>query len=122
MKARKEKSKNLGRPPFQITDKVLYEVETYAGRGLNKQQIADAIGIHIDTLIEKCKSFPEFSDAINRGKSLGISRVAERLLENVDNGNVQAQIFYLKVQGQWKETTVNEQHLIPHEDWLEKLK
>lgn len=97
-----------GRPPFEITDEILNKAESYAARGLNQQQIADALGIGISTLMDKKKEYEDFSEAIKRGKAKGIAHVANNLLKNVDNGNVTAQIFYLKCQAQWKETDVLE--------------
>src|SRR5688572_17535571 len=98
----------VGRPPFEITKEILEKVESYAARGLNQKQIADALGIHIATLCDKKNMFVEFSEAIKRGKGKGIALVADNLLKNVQNGNVTAQIFYLKTQAGWKETDVLE--------------
>ncbi len=93
-----------GRPPFEITKKVLETVESYASRGLNQQQIADALGISYGCLAEKKNEYDDFNEAIKRGKAKGIAHVANNLLKNVENGNVTAQIFYLKTQAKWKET------------------
>lgn len=97
-----------GRPPFEITKEVIEIAESYASRGLNREQIADALGISYQTLNEKTKENSDFSDAIKRGKAKGIAHVANNLLKNVDNGNVTAQIFFLKCHAKWKETSIVE--------------
>lgn len=97
-----------GRPLFEITEEILETVESYAARGLNQQQIADALGIHVATLCEKKNQHREFYEAIKRGKAKGIAHVANNLLKNVENANVSAQIFYLKVHAGWKETDILE--------------
>jgi hypothetical protein len=119
--AKSQSKSNAGRPGYEITPKILAQVEEYAYYGLKKYEVADALGIHVDTFIEKAKEYPEFSEAYNRGKSRGIANVAKKLMKNIDDDNVQAQTFFLKSNG-WKETSVHEQHLIPHEDWIDELK
>lgn len=97
----------IGRPPFEITQEVLDKAEAYASRGLTLQNISDCLGISYQTLNEKSKEYADFSDAIKRGKATGLAHVADKLLKNVDVGNVTAQIFFLKCNG-WKETSVVE--------------
>lgn len=94
----------MGRPLIEITEKIIETAESYAARGLNREQIADALGMGVATLYEKMNKYPEFLEAIKRGKAKGIAHVANNLLKNVENGNVTAQIFYLKTQANWKET------------------
>lgn len=98
----------MARPSFEITQQVIDDAETYASRGLTKEQIADCLGICYDTLNEKTKINAEFSEAIKRGKAKGIAFVTDCLLKNVSAGNPASQMFYLKCQAGWKETTVNE--------------
>ena len=75
-KALAKKKKNpVGRPRFEITPKVLKEVESYAERGLNRRQAAYKLGISITTFFDRQAEFPEFSDAFNRGKATGISNI-----------------------------------------------
>lgn len=95
--------KTRGRPPFEITDEVIEKAEWYASRGLTKEQIAGCLGISYETLNEKCKAFPDFSDAIRTGIDKGIAHMANLLIKNAENGNATAQIFYLKAKGGWKE-------------------
>lgn len=86
-----------GRPPFEVTDQVLRDVEEAASRGLEKQQIARVLGIHVSTFIEKRKQYPELEEALKRGAAIGVSRVANALfLSATVERNVTAQIFFLK--------------------------
>ena len=93
----------VGRPEIKITDEMLAKAEAYASRGLTIEQIALALDLGESTLYEKLNKYSDLSDAIKRGKATGIAHVADKLLTNVDNGNVTAQIFYLKCQAKWKE-------------------
>ena len=45
-------------------------------------QIADCLGIHYTTLLEETKENPEFSEALKRGRALGISQVTNSLFES----------------------------------------
>ncbi len=93
-----------GRPPFEITDEVLADVERMASLGLVHEQIAHNLGIHVGTLYEKKKEYSEFSEAIKRGKALGLDKVANALFNNAtESNNTSAQIFYLKARGGWND-------------------
>lgn len=98
----------VGKKPLIITPEMIKQAESYASRGLTQQQIADALGMGESTLYEKLHAYPEFAEAIKRGKAKGIAHVANNLLRNVENGNAATQIFYLKCQAGWKETDVHE--------------
>jgi hypothetical protein len=93
----------MGRPAWIPDQDAIEKVESLAARGMTKEQIADCLGIHYDTLNEKCKTYAEFSDAIKRGTAKGIANVTAALMRNVSKDNVTAQIFYLKCKGDWKE-------------------
>jgi hypothetical protein len=93
-----------GKPPIEITPDMISKAENYASRGLTKEQIAHCLGMGCSTLFEKINDYPDLADALKRGKSKGIAMVADNLLKNVENGNVTAQIFFLKCQAGWKET------------------
>ena len=70
-----------GRPPFEITQKVIDAAEKHASRGLTKEQIALALGIAPSTLHVKIKGYPEFKAAIKKGEASGIAQVANALFE-----------------------------------------
>jgi len=93
----KAKSKNpVGRPKFEVTPKVLQEVEEMAGRGLTVSQIASCLGISPSTFYLKQATLSEFSDTIKKGQAIGLSKVTNKLFENaaVKGDNV-AIIYYL---------------------------
>ena len=58
---------NVGRPT-KYDDTFPLRAEGFARRGMIDKEIAQKLGIHIDTLYEYQKRFSEFSDAIKRGK------------------------------------------------------
>ena len=87
-----------------MTVEIDYErVETLAGQGLSKKEIARCIGIGRSTLYAKQKEDQDFMDALKRGKAKGLETVTNHLMMNAilptataPGGNVTAQIFYLK--------------------------
>lgn len=111
-----------GKPPWIPTPEIMAEVEKLASRGMTKQQIADCLDISYQTLNEKSKEYDDFAEAIKRGKAKGISHVTNKLLENVDNANVTAQIFYLKCQAKWQEKDAMDLNIVHHEKWIDELK
>lgn len=96
----------------------LEEVENLASQGLTEAQIADALGIHRVTLIERKKDYSDFADAIKRGKARGIATVTNSLMQQIMEGNTAAAIFYLKARAGWsdkpeeKETTADKARAI----------
>ena len=97
--------KKGGRPAFRITKEVTEKAEELASLGLTLEQIASCMGICYQTLNEKKKEFSEFSDALSRGRALGLARVSNALYQTAISGNVRAMIFFLKTRGggEWQE-------------------
>lgn len=94
-----------------MTIKIDYERAEYlAGQGLSKKQIAYCLGIGESTLYEKQKKDPEFMEALKRGQAKGLETVTNALFESAKDGNVTAQIFYLKNRDPeaWKDRRQNE--------------
>ena len=105
----------------EIQDKLTL-VEGWSRDGLTQQQIADNLGINIDTLIEYKKKYPDFSEALKKGKEVVDIEVENAMLkralgytiriveQKIDKfgvvhdcerdvhfpGDVTAQIFWLK--------------------------
>jgi transposase len=94
-----------GRKPIEID---LKQVEALAGSGLTEAQIAEALGIGYRTLETRKHDYSEFSQAIKKGKAKGIAHVTNKLMEQVNEGNTTAILFYLKCRADWKETAVHE--------------
>jgi hypothetical protein len=59
----------MGRPKWIPTAEHIREVEKLAARGMSYQQIADALHISIDTLLERRRDFSDFSGAIKKGRA-----------------------------------------------------
>jgi len=80
-----------------MTHEVDYKkVESLAAQGLTKEQIARCLGIGRSTLFDKQKKDPDFLDAIKRGQAKGIGTITNALFQSAKNGNITAQIFFLK--------------------------
>lgn len=101
-------TKKVGRPPWVPTEDTLKQVEQLASLGMTQQQIADALGIGISTLMDKKHEFEEFAEAIKTGKAKGIATVTAALRENIKNRNVASILFYLKCQANWVEAKPDE--------------
>ena len=113
----KEKRK-VGRPRFEVTPEVCEQVENLAAQGLTVDQIALVLGVSHWTIYERQNEFPEFSDAIKRGRGKGIANVTNALYQKatVDKDNT-AIIFYLKNRAGWVDkqeiqSTVEQRHVI----------
>jgi hypothetical protein len=84
-------------------------VENLASRGLGTTQIARAMGVSWNTIDRNRKRSVDFEDAIKRGKAKGLAQVTNSLFTSATDGNVTAQIFYLKNQDAktWKDRVEN---------------
>lgn len=115
----------------EIQDKLIL-VEGWSRDGLTQQQIADNLGINVDTLIEYKKKYPDFSEALKKGKEVVDIEVENALLKRAlgykydevtyENGvetkrvtkevqpDTTAQIFWLKNRKpkNWKDKQNNE--------------
>ena len=83
----------------------LAEVERLASLGLTREQIAASLGASVSTIYGRLRDDEEFSDAVKRGEAQGISAVASRLMEQINEGNTTAMIFYLKSRAGWRESS-----------------
>jgi hypothetical protein len=85
-----------GRPAYEVTDEVVSEVERMAGQGLTNRQIGQCLGISHQTFSVKQNQYSEFADAVKRGRAKGLDTITNALFTTARDGNVTAQIFYLK--------------------------
>ena len=90
-------------------------LEGWAREGLTDEQIAHNIGISRTTLWDWKKKKPNILDALKKGKDVVDFEVENALLKSALEGNVTAQIFWLKNRRklQWRDkvedfTTANE--------------
>jgi hypothetical protein len=93
----------VGKPPLIITEEMIKKAESLSAAGLTKEEIADCLDMGYSTLFEKEKEYPEFAEAIKRGKSKGIGMMANNLVKLAKAGNAAANIFWLKARAKWKE-------------------
>ena len=86
-----------GRPAWIPTDSICEQASEMASRGLTVAQIADCLGLGERTVYEKQKDYPQFMQAIKKGRAEGLHSVSNALFEKATQGNVTAMIYYLKV-------------------------
>ena len=79
-----------------LTPEGLLKIEGWARDGLVDEQIAQNIGIRAATLYEWKKRFPQFSEALKKGKEVVDYQVENALLNKALGGDTTAQIFWLK--------------------------
>lgn len=84
-----------GRPSFEITEEILDRAEEGAKLGLNYREIAEYIGVTYDTLRRKKKEFNVLKLAIERGRYSGKEEVVRKLIDKVEEGSLQAIMYYL---------------------------
>jgi len=93
-----EKQGKVGRPRKEIHDKeTLNKIVEYGAQGLTIGQIAKCLGISRASLDRRRAEYEEIEEAIKKGEALGVSKIAQALMNNaIHENNVTAQIFYLK--------------------------
>ena len=84
----------------------LAKIESYAALGLTREQVAHNLGFSFKTWTRYNKN-GSLEEAYTRGKSKGISVIANALYKKAREGNTTAQIFFLKCNG-WKEESAVE--------------
>lgn len=96
-------------------------VEGWARDGLTDEQIANNLGISIQTFYTYKKSHLEFFESLKKGKEVVDYEVENALLKNALSGNITAQIFWLKNRKpkQWKDKVNIEDE--SNKETLEKL-
>lgn len=81
---------------YWLTEDGLVLLEGWARDGLTDETIADKCGISTSTLYDWKKKHLEISEALKKGKEIVDFEVENALLNEALNGNVTAQIFWLK--------------------------
>ena len=100
-----EQPRKRGRPAWIPTEETIEQVEKFASMGMTQQQIADALDIHISTLMDKKNEFIEFADAIKRGQAKGVAFVTSKLFAKISAMDTASIIFYLKCKGGYSESS-----------------
>ena len=101
-----------GKPLIVFTSKQVIELEALAAV-LTKAQIADFFDITEKTLRAIEERQPEVFTAYKKGWVKQISSMGTNLVKLATDGNVAANIFYLKTQGGWKEDQPDAQDIPP---------
>ena len=101
-----------GKPLIVFTSKQVIELEALAAV-LTKAQIADFFDITEKTLRAIEERQPEVFTAYKKGRVKQISSMGTNLVKLATEGNVAANIFYLKTQGGWKEDQPEAQDIPP---------
>lgn len=78
-----------------VKDKLIL-VRGWARDGLTHEQIARNLGVGKDAFYTYIKKYPEFSEALKKGREVVDYEVENALYKAAINGNVTAMIFYLK--------------------------
>ena len=96
------KKRKVGRPRIKL-DAV--KTRELASRGLSQKQIAAMQGCSYHTLNRNRKRSKEFNEAYEKGVAEGLANITNSLYETAIDGNVTAQIFYLKNRddARWKD-------------------
>lgn len=79
-----------------LTEEGLLLLEGWARDGLTNEQIAANVGVSAATLYNWKRDHLEIFEALKRGKEVVNYQVENALLQSALNGNVTAQIFWLK--------------------------
>ena len=88
-----------------LEEENLIRLEGWARDGLTQEQIAHHMGIGLTTLKEWRKKEPTIETTLKKGREVVDFEVENALLKNALEGNVTAQIFWLKnrKKDQWRE-------------------
>lgn len=78
------------------TDENLAKIEEWAGKGLMLEDIAHNMGISRPTLYNWREKSPAITAALKRGGDVADERVENALYRAACEGNITAQIFWLK--------------------------
>lgn len=89
-----------GRKEKYDRDTMLERVEFLGGLGLQIKDICHVIGISVPVYYRYIKEKPEFKEAVRRGRAKANAQVTRALFKSASEGNVQAQMFWLKHRSQ----------------------
>lgn len=96
--------KKSGRKPIQITEALCEKAKQLASQGLLDQEIMYCLGMGKSSFYEKMVEFPEFREAMEAGRAMGIASVSNAAFKNAMSGHFPAQRFLLKTMGKRRET------------------
>ncbi len=85
-----------------LTDDEVIQVEKLSAV-LNTEQIANFFGIHPRSFDNILARDQNVRDAFDKGRSKALALVGGMLLKKALDGNLTAQIFFMKAQGGWRD-------------------
>jgi len=85
-----------GKYEYWRTTDGLILLQGWARDGLTDEQIAHNMGIRRTTLYDWKNKYPDIDDALKKGKEIVDYEVENALLKRAKQGDVTAQIFWLK--------------------------
>lgn len=94
----------MGRRAHKPDPGLRRQVETMAAYGIPEIDIARVIAIDPKTLRK------HYRDELDLGETKANAQIAGYLFNSAKNGNVTAQIFWLKTRAKWRETPVERKH------------
>jgi hypothetical protein len=94
----------MGRPPHRPDLPQRRQVETMAAYGIPETDIGRVLGIDPKTLRK------HYRDELDLGAVKANVQIAGFLFNSAKNGNVSAQIFWLKTRARWKEPPAEHNH------------
>ena len=95
----------------ELKDKLIL-IQGMARDGLTQQQIADNLGINVDTLIEYKKKYTDFSEALKKGKEVVDIEVENALLKKALGYTITIKEEKLDKDG-WVHTLEKDVHILP---------
>lgn len=90
--------------PF-TNDKELERLKEYARSGIRNDDIAALYGMGKSKFYQLMKSNPAIRIALDEGRARALFKVGKSLFDKAMEGDLTAQIFYLKTQGGWRDKT-----------------
>ena len=84
---------------YKITDKDRIFVAMLTVAGTSQYSIASALGIDLRTLKGR------FKDEINTALELATEKATSTVLQKIDEGDLQASMFFLKCRAKWADRT-----------------
>ncbi len=85
-----------GKFEYWLTEDGLTLLKGWARDGLTDEQLAEKMSIGIRTLYDWKIRYPQISQALKKGKEIVDIQVENALLNSALEGNITAQIFWLK--------------------------
>lgn len=94
-----------GKYKYWISEEGLIRIQGWARDGLTNKQIAEKIGVAPKTFYDWLKRYSNLCNSLKENKDVVDRKVENALLKNALNGNVTAQIFWLKNRkpNEWRE-------------------